>query len=302
VTARPRDVKTSRRSHDRATGTGALHLVSAATTQRLVLGQEAVPAKANELTAIPVLIGKLSENHGLANRGLAGTLVSIDAIATNATIAQTILEAGADYLLAVKANQSTIRAEIERYFNDAPADRLETHADIDKAMAASKNAGSPFRPKSTGWMAHAASRAKPGCPEPRRSFVSPPEANCVTIHASRHAISSPRAASTPGKPQKQSAPTGRSRTRSTGHSMSSSTKINPASGRDKELPTWLSSGTWPSISCAKAKGTHPSNENENKPHGNRNCSSRSSTNHSVNLDSEPWAQPAQTCVDHRIAQ
>jgi predicted transposase YbfD/YdcC len=41
-------------------------------------------------------------------------------------------EAGANYLLAVKANRSTIRAKIERYFNDAPADRLDTHADIDK--------------------------------------------------------------------------------------------------------------------------------------------------------------------------
>jgi predicted transposase YbfD/YdcC len=122
------DGKTSRRSHDRASGQGALHLVSAfATTQRLVLGQEAVPAKANELTAIPALIGKLAEKSGLK-----GALVSIDAIATNATIAQTILDADADYLLAVKANQSTIRAEIERYFNDATADRLDTHADVDK--------------------------------------------------------------------------------------------------------------------------------------------------------------------------
>ena len=122
------DGKTSRRSHDRASGQAALHLVSAfATTERLVLGQEAVQAKANELSAIPALISKLSEK-----KGLAGALISIDAIATNAAIAQTILDAGADYLLAVKANQSTIRAEIERYFSEAPADRLDTHAGADK--------------------------------------------------------------------------------------------------------------------------------------------------------------------------
>jgi hypothetical protein len=43
------DGKTSRRSHDRATGEAAIHLVSAfATTSRLVLGQEAVPDKSNE--------------------------------------------------------------------------------------------------------------------------------------------------------------------------------------------------------------------------------------------------------------
>ena len=51
------DGKTSRRSHDRATGTPPLHLVSAfATTARLVLGQEAGPDKARETTAIPALI------------------------------------------------------------------------------------------------------------------------------------------------------------------------------------------------------------------------------------------------------
>jgi predicted transposase YbfD/YdcC len=122
------DGKTSRRSHDKASGAGALHLVSAfATMERLVLGQESVPAKANELTAIAALIGKLAEKDGLK-----GALVSIDAIATNAAVAQDILDAGADYLLAVKANQSTIRAEIESYFNDCPVESLDTHPDVDK--------------------------------------------------------------------------------------------------------------------------------------------------------------------------
>ncbi len=104
------DAKTSRRSHHRAGGKAPLHLVSAfATTSRLVLGQEAVEGKVNELAAIPVLIKRLAENSGLK-----GALVSVDAIATNAKIAQAIMEAGADYLLAVKANQPTMRAEIER--------------------------------------------------------------------------------------------------------------------------------------------------------------------------------------------
>ncbi len=122
------DGKTSRRSHDRAAGTPPLHLVSAfATTSRLVLGQEAVPDKASETTAIPVLIDRLAEGDGLK-----GALVSIDAIATNATIATTILDAGADYLLAVKANQPRLRAEVEALFADASCDRLDTHQDIDK--------------------------------------------------------------------------------------------------------------------------------------------------------------------------
>jgi len=122
------DGKTSRRSHDRATGEAPLHLVSAfATTSRLVLGQEAVPDKANELTAIPALLARLGEQNGLR-----GALVSIDAIATNATIATAITAAGADYLLAVKANQPTLRAEVEACFNDVPPQTIANHIEHDK--------------------------------------------------------------------------------------------------------------------------------------------------------------------------
>jgi predicted transposase YbfD/YdcC len=120
------DGKTSRRSHDRGAGAGPLHLVSAfATTARLVLAQEAVPDKANELAAIPPLLERLG-----AEGGLKGALVSIDAIATNAAIAEAITGQGADYLLAVKANQPTLRAEVEAAF--AAACAIKTHIDLDK--------------------------------------------------------------------------------------------------------------------------------------------------------------------------
>jgi hypothetical protein len=78
------DGKTSRRTHDRGKGRKALHLVSAwATGERLVLGQEAVDEKSNEITAIPALLARLA---------LDGALVTIDAIACNPTIAGTITE------------------------------------------------------------------------------------------------------------------------------------------------------------------------------------------------------------------
>ena len=122
------DGKTSRRSHDRAAGEAPLHLVSAfATTSRLVLGQEAVADKSNELTAIPILLARLAEGDRLH-----GALVSIDAIATNGTIAAAIRDAGADYLLAVKANQPGLRAEIEACFDAAPAGSVDTHTERDK--------------------------------------------------------------------------------------------------------------------------------------------------------------------------
>jgi predicted transposase YbfD/YdcC len=122
------DGKTSRRSHDRAEDQAPLHLVSAfATTSRLVLGQEAVADKSNEIVAIPALVARLAESGGLK-----GALVSIDAVAANAAIATTIKQAGADYLLAVKANQPTLRAEVETFCEDLRAGPADIDVDVDK--------------------------------------------------------------------------------------------------------------------------------------------------------------------------
>ena len=122
------DGKTLRRSHDCSAARPALHLVSAfATNASLVLGQEAVSDKSNELSAIPVLLERLA-----ADGGLTGTVVSIDAIACTGTIAQTIRNAGADYLLAVKANQPTLRREVETFFTDASQTSLERFSEVDK--------------------------------------------------------------------------------------------------------------------------------------------------------------------------
>ena len=121
------DGKTSRRSHDRSAGAAPLHLVSAfATTARLVLAAEAVPDKASELAAIPLLLERLG-----ADDGLKGALVSIDAVATNAEVARAIAAQGADWLLAVKANQPSLRAEVEAAFAEAGG-ALEAHACLDK--------------------------------------------------------------------------------------------------------------------------------------------------------------------------
>jgi predicted transposase YbfD/YdcC len=118
------DGKTSRRSHNRKTGHKALHLVSAfATNSRLVLGQEAVDEKSNEITAIPALVERLD---------LEGALVSTDAMGCNPTIAQSILDAKADYLLAVKDNQPTLHADVESYFETAPPTEVDKVETLDK--------------------------------------------------------------------------------------------------------------------------------------------------------------------------
>jgi predicted transposase YbfD/YdcC len=118
------DGKTSRRSHDRKKGQKALHLVSAfATSRRLVLGQEAVEEKSNEITAIPALVERIE---------LAGALVSIDAMGCNPNIAQSILDAKADYLLAVKDNQPTLHADVKSYFATAPSAEVERFESVGK--------------------------------------------------------------------------------------------------------------------------------------------------------------------------
>ena len=112
------DGKTSRRSHARAKGREPLHLVSAwACRQRLVLGQEAVCDKSNEITAIPLLLERLA---------LTGALVTIDAIGTQTEIAETIVKRGGDYLLALKPNWPLLFGEVETFFADPEAAPLDT--------------------------------------------------------------------------------------------------------------------------------------------------------------------------------
>jgi predicted transposase YbfD/YdcC len=90
---------------------GPLHLVSAwATAQRLSLGQVAVDAKSNEITAIPALLDLLD---------LHGALVTIDAMGCQKAIAQKILARGGDYLLTVKDNQEHLLADIQQAFIQA---------------------------------------------------------------------------------------------------------------------------------------------------------------------------------------
>lgn len=112
------DGKTSRRTHARSQGREPLHLVSAwASQQRLVLGQEAVSGKSNEIVAIPLLLERLA---------LTGALVTIDAIGTQRAIAATIRKGGGDYLLGLKQNWPAIFQDLEAFFADPPPGTCDT--------------------------------------------------------------------------------------------------------------------------------------------------------------------------------
>jgi predicted transposase YbfD/YdcC len=101
------DGKAVRGSRDGANP--AVHLVSAfAGRARWVLAQQAVADKSNEITAIPDLLALLD---------LRGAVVSIDAMGCQKAIAQAIVDAGADYVLTLKANHPTLCEDVQLWLD-----------------------------------------------------------------------------------------------------------------------------------------------------------------------------------------
>ena len=107
------DGKTVRRSGQKRTGQAPIHIVSAfAARQRLVLGQIKVAEKSNEINAIPKLLELLA---------IEGAIVTIDAMGCQREIAQKIVEKKADYVLALKGNQGTLREDVELFVAEQEA-------------------------------------------------------------------------------------------------------------------------------------------------------------------------------------
>jgi predicted transposase YbfD/YdcC len=111
------DGKELRHSYDQATGKRAIAMVSAwASTNRLVLGQRKVDEKSNEITAIPQLLQVLA---------LSGCTVTIDAMGCQKEIANAIVDRGADYVLALKANQPNLYEDVQWLFEQAVATNFQ---------------------------------------------------------------------------------------------------------------------------------------------------------------------------------
>ena len=120
------DGKTLRRSYQNKGAQAPIHMVSAfAARQRLVLGQVKVAEKSNEIVAIPKLLDMLA---------IEGAIVTIDAMGCQRAIADKIVEKKADYVLALKGNQGTLRQDVELFaaeqkangFKDSKVSRHET--------------------------------------------------------------------------------------------------------------------------------------------------------------------------------
>ena len=102
------DGKTLRRSHDRNIKQKAIVMVSAFSRQKeLVLAQEKVNKKSNEITAVPKLLKVLK---------LSGAIVSLDAMGCQRKIANQIVEQKADYLIALKNNQPGLYERVNKLF------------------------------------------------------------------------------------------------------------------------------------------------------------------------------------------
>jgi predicted transposase YbfD/YdcC len=118
------DGKTVRHSFDN--DKPPIHMVSAWVQEnRMVLGQIKTEEKSNEITAIPELLKVLE---------LEGCIVTIDAMGCQKTIAKTIADKEADYVIGLKGNQGTFHDEVRLFFKDClmsgfkdvPYDYLET--------------------------------------------------------------------------------------------------------------------------------------------------------------------------------
>ncbi len=103
------DGKTARRSFSTKDRKNALHTVSAWSCQhQLVLGQVAVDAKTNEITAIPELLNMLD---------IENSIVTLDAMGCQKEIAKQIIDQKADYILALKGNHSGMQSELEAWWH-----------------------------------------------------------------------------------------------------------------------------------------------------------------------------------------
>jgi predicted transposase YbfD/YdcC len=104
------DGKTLRRSYQEGGAKAPIHMISAFSShQRMILGQRKVADKSNEITAIPELLDLLT---------IKGAIVTIDAMGCQKEIAAKIIDKGADYLLALKGNQGSLRDDVELFFTE----------------------------------------------------------------------------------------------------------------------------------------------------------------------------------------
>ena len=122
------DGKTLRLSHNQRDNKKATHIVNAwSSSQNLVLAQEAVLDKCNEISAMREMLNYID---------IDGTTVSIDAIGCQTEFAETIISKKADYFFALKTNQlgthSIVRLHFEKIDQESERTTNRYHKTLEK--------------------------------------------------------------------------------------------------------------------------------------------------------------------------
>src|SRR6056300_1222605 len=119
------DGKVARRSFTTKDRQNPLHMVSAWSCEHgLVLGQQKVDGKSNEITAIPKLLELLD---------VKGSVLTMDAMGCQHKIAKLITEKEADYVIALKGNQGSLNKEVQAWFQKAWREKYQdiTHSSFE---------------------------------------------------------------------------------------------------------------------------------------------------------------------------
>jgi len=111
------DGKALRRSFDHGWDKSGLHIVTAwCVEENLVLAQQAVEEKSNEIKAVPELLKLLD---------ITGAVVTVDALNTQKDIARQIIQGKGDYLMAVKENHPTLYSSVTRHLDEMILEKFD---------------------------------------------------------------------------------------------------------------------------------------------------------------------------------
>ncbi|RPH38534.1 MAG: ISAs1 family transposase [Burkholderiales bacterium] len=117
------DGKCLRSSLDRAAKKSAIYMVSAYEVEgQLVLGQQKVDEKSNEITAIPKLLNNID---------ISGSVITLDAMGCQKDIAQQIVDKEADYFLSLKGNQGNLHEFVKLFFESENTSPVTGHTSYD---------------------------------------------------------------------------------------------------------------------------------------------------------------------------
>lgn len=111
------DGKTLRSSYGSEETDRACHIVHAwAGEQNVIVSQEAVDQKTNEITAMKTIVDNID---------LDGAIVSIDAIGCQVELAEKIIQKNGDYLFALKGNQQTSLEVVVNCFSQVTDEQMK---------------------------------------------------------------------------------------------------------------------------------------------------------------------------------